>query len=59
MAEDDRRPLCLMVLSCIAVGPRIFLPLSDDFHKRYRLQVIENHQANTLPEQIAGLEEQI
>ena len=59
MTESDGRPLCLMVISCIAAGPRHFMPLSDDFHQRYRFAVHANHQADTLPEQMAGLEEEI
>jgi hypothetical protein len=59
MTGDDARPLCLAVMSCIAVGPKYFLPLSEDFRQRYRFVVYANHQAQTLPEQMVELKEEI
>jgi hypothetical protein len=37
MTGFDGRRSCVMLLSCIGAGPRYFLPLSDDFHTKYRL----------------------
>ena len=53
------RPTCLLLMSCLSVGPHYFLRLSDDFHSKYKLKIYANHRADTIPEHMAELEEEI
>lgn len=55
----DARPTCLLLMSCLSVGPHYFLRLSEDFHRKYKLAIFANHRSDTIPEQMAELEGQI
>lgn len=59
MSSADGRRTCAMLLSCISAGPRFFLPLSDDFHKQFRLVLYGDNTANAVPKQMAAFEAQI
>jgi Polysaccharide biosynthesis enzyme WcbI len=59
MSGNDGRPICAMLLSCISAGPRYFLPLSDDFHKKFKLVVYGDNTANAVPGQMAACEAEI
>jgi hypothetical protein len=54
MPDEDGRETCAMLLSCISSGPRYFLPLSDDFHRRFRLVLYGDNTANAVPKQMAA-----
>jgi hypothetical protein len=59
MSSKDGRRTCAMLLSCISAGPRYFLPLSDDFHKEFKLVLYGDNTANAVPKQMAAHQAQI
>jgi len=59
MNDGDDRQLCVLLLSCVGVGPRYLLPLSDEFHRRYKLVSYVNNYAPSIPDQMVSLEREI
>jgi hypothetical protein len=59
MSEGNGRQVCLMLLSCVGVGPRYLLPLSDEFHRRYKFVTYVNNYAPSIPGQMVSLEQEI
>lgn len=48
----DRRPLCVLCLSCLGAGIKYLLQSSDEFVQRYRLACHFSHQMNRVAETV-------